>query len=146
MALEPPTYEQFNNEDYPNAPSGDALLEVEGGLTANQRSGRSRRSLFAGGGGGGGGSSCVSDHVSHHVLVLYGLWFIAFVIACSAMAKANRLDADGGAGAGGARSPEDGSGVDGGAVNHWLSRCEYMEYALYGEAPGPKKRGRFPWT
>ena len=62
-------------------------------------------------------SAPFGEHVSHHhlcsyhLMVLYVLWFVAFVIACSAMVKANRLD--------------------GGAVNHWLSRCESMEYALY---------------
>lgn len=115
----PPTYDEYAQ------PLGDGLLEVEDGLTANQRGGgRSRSSLL-------GGATCFAANMSHHMMVLYVLWFVSFVIACSAMAKANRL---GGAnGGGGGFRPEDGAGTDGGAVNHWLSRCEYMEYALYGD-------------
>lgn len=95
MEQTPPTY-----EDYTAAPSGSSLLEVEDGLTLNQRRGGNRFSSQS-------PLSCLGENISHHLGVLYVLWFVAFVIACNAMHRANVLAAGGsdGGGRGGGCAP-----------------------------------------
>lgn len=111
-------------DDYTAAPSGEAFLEQGDvvGLTPNQRTKR-YPDPFA----------FVAPFVAKHVVALYVLWFVAFVIACSAMGKANRLDAA--PLPAGPRQPDGrGKGGGGGKENHWLSRCEYVVDATYGDA------------
>ena len=74
-----------------------------------------------------------ATQVAQHVLVLYVLWFVTFVIACCAMGKANHLAAAT-VDAGNVRGPDGrGKGGGGGKENHWLSRCQYVGAALYGD-------------
>ncbi|KAH8047619.1 hypothetical protein JL720_16040 [Aureococcus anophagefferens] len=69
MEQVPPTY-----EDYTAAPSGSSLLEVEDGLTMNQRRGETRFAASP--------LRCIAENLTHHMALLYALWFISFVIAC----------------------------------------------------------------
>lgn len=117
--LEVPEYDA-----YAAAPSGDALLEdgTVVGLTPNQRRKGYPNPL-----------AWISPVVAQHVLVLYVLWFVTFVIACCAMGKANHLAAAT-VDAGNVRGPDGrGKGGGGGKENHWLSRCQYVGAALYGD-------------
>jgi hypothetical protein len=73
----------------------------------------------------------ITSFVSQHVLVLYVMAFVGFVIACSAMGKVNGL----------ANRPtshvpdpkKQQRGIGGGKNSHWMDRCAYMGEALYGD-------------
>ena len=101
MEQVPPTY-----EDYTAAPSGSSLLEVEDGLTMNQRRGGTRFAASP--------LRCIAENLTHHMALLYALWFISFVIACVALGRANNALDHGGGGGGGrgrASAPRGGWGV-----------------------------------
>lgn len=101
MEQVPPTY-----EDYTAAPSGSSLLEVEDGLTMNQRRGGTRFAASP--------LRCIAENLTHHMALLYALWFISFVLACVALGRANNaLDHGGGGGGGRGRvsAPRGGCGA-----------------------------------
>jgi len=118
MDMEVPQYEP--------APSGDALLEdgTVVGLTPNQRRARGYPNPLG----------WVRPFVAHHVAALYALWFVAFIIACCAMGKVNKMAAAVSNSPVGTAGPDGrGKGGGGGKENHWLSRCQYVGQALYGD-------------
>jgi len=117
---EPPTYAEYTG----TGPS--PLLEVEDGLTSNQRKG----SFGSYRGGVLGGLGCFAEKLGLHLSALWVLWFITFVIACTAMSKANQNEKDisnihtGGGGGGDLESEY---------VDYWYSRCQDIGTALYGD-------------
>ena len=108
----PPSYEEFT---VTGGPGHDHLLEIEDGLTSNQRS-RGQRPPWA---------DCLRDKLGVHLAVLWVVWFITFIIACCAMSKANandyRIDNID-------TSPMTDDGYD-----HWEERCANIGKALYGD-------------
>mmetsp|Transcript_8647 Transcript_8647/g.22038 ORF Transcript_8647/g.22038 Transcript_8647/m.22038 type:complete len:267 (-) Transcript_8647:248-1048(-) len=112
----PPSYEEYTGG---HPPSGSSLLEVEDGLTVNQRT-RGRGSLTS-------GLGWFADRLWTHLGVLYVLWFVAFVIACCAMSQANKNKSD-------ISSSSSSSSTSTSSSSDWVwtERCEYYGDLLYG--------------
>ena len=75
----------------------------------------------------------IAAFLQQHIIVLYLMSFVGFVIACSAMSKVNGIAANRN-GNGPPKGPDGrGKGGGGGKQSHWLDRCQYMGEALYGD-------------
>lgn len=115
------SYEEYTSG---GRPGDSSLLEVEDGLTLNQRSrSSSRRSTW-------GGLDCLTQHLWHHLSTLYLLWFVVFVIACCAMSQANKnkqkisnLSSS---------SSSSSTKTSGGHASMWADRCSRYGNRLYG--------------
>ena len=113
----PPSY-----AEYTTPVSREGLLEVEEGLTMNQqRRNRIRpsRGLY---------EMVVENKVWAHVLAMWFVLFITFIVAVCAMSRANdnasRIDASG---------DHSGHKEESHSYNHWAERCAQIETALYGD-------------
>ncbi|KAJ8605374.1 hypothetical protein CTAYLR_002379 [Chrysophaeum taylorii] len=111
---QPPSYDEYTAGQ---PPSGSALLEVEDGLTMNQRT--RGRSAWT-------GLECFAEKLWAHLSALYVLWFISFVIACCAMSQANKNKAK-------IHSSSSSSSSSLSHYNHYASRCEMFPNLLYGD-------------
>lgn len=100
----PPTYDEYSRDGQPN---GSGLLEVEDGLTMNQRAYRPQRDRWG----------WLREKLWMNIFALWFLWFITFVIACCAMAKANK-----------SHSSSSSSSSD-----LWVDRCVGYDAVLYGD-------------
>lgn len=114
-SAQPPSYDEFTSP-----PSGDALLEVEGGLTSNQRYQRNSRPFSLEG---------LAQNVWAHLSAIYLLWFVAFVISCCAMAKANKNAAR----ISDLESSSSSGGRHASYYDYYAHRCEIYGDRLYGD-------------
>lgn len=113
------SYDDFTTA--PKPPGGTSLLESEDGLTYNQRS-RGRPGSFF-------GLGCFAERLSVHLSAIYTLWFIAFVIACSAMSQANKNKSKiSSSSSSSSPSPSFESSLD----DFWYNRCRNAGDLLYG--------------
>ena len=76
----------------------------------------------------------IQAFLQQHVIVLYLMSFVGFVIACSAMSKVNGIAATRNGNGPNKPGPDGrGKGGGGGKQSHWMDRCQYMGEALYGD-------------